>query len=207
MGNDEQSLDALVICRSCHALNRKVLIIDGAAAHCARCNNALYKTNSKILAHGIALAISALLLFFIASSLPMVKIELIGDYQLINLFGVIGVLFEHGFYLLGVVTALFIYVIPLSTVILQIVIFSLLKARQGKTCTGFLLVILAKILPWNMSEIFLVSVLVALVKLLSYAEIEIGAAFFALAAYVVINLYMIRIIDMNELWTLRAKIH
>ncbi len=206
-GMNEEELDALVICHGCHAVNHKIEIADGAQVHCAQCNGVLYKANSKFLQHSMALAISALLLFLIASTLPMVKIELIGDYQIISLFGVIGVLFDHGFYLLGVATALLIYVFPLLVIILQLAVFTLLKFSRGKTCTQFLLIILAKVLPWNMSEIFLVSVLVALVKLLSYAQIQVGAAFFALVGYVVINLYMNKAINMNELWTLKENTH
>jgi paraquat-inducible protein A len=58
-----------------------------------------------------------------------------------------------------------------------------------------------------MAEIFLVSILVSLVKLIGYAQIHIGVSFWALAAYVILDIYITRHIHISEIWMLRNRIY
>jgi paraquat-inducible protein A len=57
-----------------------------------------------------------------------------------------------------------------------------------------------------MTDIFLISILVALVKLIGYAQIHMGIAFWALMVFVLIDLYIVKSIQLSELWMLRKRI-
>ncbi len=65
---------------------------------------------------------------------------------------------------------------------------------------------LSHITPWSMTDIFLISILVALVKLIGYAQIHMGIAFWALMVFVLIDLYIVKSIQLSELWMLRKRI-
>ena len=69
-----------------------------------------------------------------------------------------------------------------------------------------LLVGLSYMKPWSMNDIFLISILVALVKLIGYAQIHMGIAFWALVVFVLLDIYMTRYIHLNEIWMLRKQI-
>ena len=69
-----------------------------------------------------------------------------------------------------------------------------------------LLILLSHITPWNMSDIFLISILVALVKLIGYAQIHMGMAFWALMVFVLIDLYVTKSIHVSEIWMLRKRV-
>ena len=82
----------------------------------------------------------------------------------------------------------------------------LMKIRRGEKEVEGLLIILAKILPWNMTEIFLISVFVALVKLIGYAQIHFGLSLWALIVFVAFDLYLSKSISIDELWRAKKRI-
>jgi len=82
-----------------------------------------------------------------------------------------------------------------------------MKAGRGEVLTKELLVLLARIQPWHMSDIFLISILVAVVKLFNMAEIYFGASFWTLIVFVLIDIYMTRNIHLGELWVLRDHVY
>ena len=57
-----------------------------------------------------------------------------------------------------------------------------------------------------MGDIFLISILVALVKLIGYAQIHMGVSFVALIFFVLLDLYITKTIHISEMWMLRKRI-
>ena len=57
-----------------------------------------------------------------------------------------------------------------------------------------------------MVDIFLISIMVALVKLIGFAEIHMGIAFWTLIVFVGIDLYIVKQIHISELWMLRKRL-
>jgi paraquat-inducible protein A len=78
--------------------------------------------------------------------------------------------------------------------------------KKGKKASKELLILLSHLSPWSMREIFLVSILVALVKLIGYAQIHMGVAFWALMVFVLLDLYLTRTIHISEIWMLRKRL-
>ena len=203
---NEEVLDNLIICHQCHTLHEEVPIKDGSKALCSECGTVLYRYDSKLIDHGLALGITALIFFALANFFPIVKIELLGHEQFITIPKTFLSLFEQGFYIVGMLVAFLIFFFPLMVFTLYAVIFLLLKFRRGKQLTKELLVLLSHALKWNMSDIFLISILVALVKLIGYAQIRMGVAFWALLVYVAIDIYLTKQIRLSEIWMFRKRI-
>jgi len=203
---NEESLDNLIICHQCHTLHEEVPIKDGSKALCGECGTVLYRYDSKLIDHGLALSITALIFFAVANFFPIVKIELLGHEQFITIPKTFLSLFEQGFYIVGLLVAFLIFFFPLMVFTLYATIFLLLKFRRGKKLTKELLVLLSHALKWNMSDIFLISILVALVKLIGYAQIQMGLAFWALLVYVAIDIYLTKQIRLSEIWMFRKRI-
>ncbi len=204
---NEALLDNLIICPQCHTLHEEVPIADGSKALCRECGTLLYRYDSKLLDHGMALSVAALILYMIANLFPIVKIELLGHSQYITIPKTIWTLFEQGFYLVGLLCLFLILIFPFMVFTLYGVIFFFLKLRRGRRLTKELLVLLSYALRWNMSDIFLISILVALVKLIGYAQIEMGIAFWALTLYVGIDIYLTRAVRLPEIWMLHKRIY
>jgi paraquat-inducible protein A len=81
-----------------------------------------------------------------------------------------------------------------------------LKMKRGAKVTKELLVLLSHIRPWSMADIFFISILVALVKLVAFGQMHIGIAFWALMIFVAIDIYITKSIHLSEIWMLRKRI-
>ena len=203
---NEDALDNLIICHKCFTLHVEAPIKDGSKACCSACGSILYRYDSKLVNHGLALSITGLIVFALANFFPLVQIEILGTGQFITIPKTIFSLFDSGFYFVGLVCAFLIFIFPLMIFIINLILFSLLKLERGEKWTKELLILLAHITPWSMADIFLVSILVSLVKLIGYAQIHIGIAFWSLMVFVLIDLYLIKRVHLSEIWLLRKRI-
>jgi paraquat-inducible protein A len=203
---NEDELDNLIICHRCHTLHKEIEIQDGSKACCRECKTVLYRYDSRLAEHGLALSISALIFFVLANFFPLVKIEILGHEQFITIIKTISSLFENGFFIVGLILSFLIFVFPLMIITIYMTIFLLLKLRKGEKLSKELLILLSHISPWSMMDIFLVSILVALVKLIGYAQIHMGIAFWALIVFVLLDIYLTRTIHISEIWMLRKRV-
>jgi paraquat-inducible protein A len=203
---NEDVLDELVICPQCHTLHKEIPIKDGAKACCSECGRVMYRYDSRLAEHGLALSITALIFFAVANFFPLVKIELLGSEQFITIPKTILSLFDNGFYVVGMICAFLIFIFPLMIFSLYLLIFTLLKFGVREQLSKELLVLLSRLKPWSMSDIFLISILVALVKLIGYAQIHMGISFWALIVFVLLDIYLTRNIHISEIWMLRKRV-
>ena len=203
---NEDELDNLILCKQCHTLHEEVTIKDGTKACCSKCGAILYRNDSKLLDHGLALSMTGFIFFMLANLFPLVKIEILGHEQFITITQTFISLFDSGFYVVGLICSFLIFIFPLMIFTINMIIFILLKRQREEKLSKELLLLLSHITPWNMSDIFLISILVALVKLIGYAQIHMGMAFWALMAFVLIDLYLTKSIHVTEIWRLRKRI-
>jgi len=203
---NEDMLDNYIICQMCSTLHEEVPIADGSRACCSSCGTVLYHHDRRLIENGLSLSITGFIFFIIANSFPLVKIEILGHEQFITLSKTFVALFENEFYIVGMICLFFIFIFPLMIFGINIILFTLLKFRVHKDMIKDLLILLGYIKPWSMSDIFLVSILVALVKLIGYAQINMGVSFWGLIVFVLIDLYITRTIHLSEIWMLRKRL-
>ncbi|WP_309496563.1 paraquat-inducible protein A [Sulfurovum sp.] len=203
---NEDALDNYIICHQCFTLHEEVPIEDGSKACCTECGGILYRYDSKLISHGLALSITGLIFFILANVFPLIQMDILGTEQFITMPKTIFSLIDNGFYLVGFLCLFLIFIFPLMIFLINIVLFLLLKLERGRKTTKELLILLAHITPWSMADIFLISILVALVKLVAFGQIHIGIAFWALMIFVLIDVYITKRIHLSELWILRKRI-
>jgi paraquat-inducible protein A len=204
---NEDDLDNLILCHQCYTLHKEVPIADGTKACCSECGGILYRYDSRLVDHGLAWSIAGLIFFTLANLFPIVQIELLGHEQFITIPKTFVALFDNKFYIVGLLCAFLIFIFPLMIFMVNILLFLLLKLQKAHAFTKDLLILLSHIKPWSMSDIFLISILVALVKLIGYAQIHMGIAFWALLIYVAIDLYITKQIHVSEIWMLRKRLY
>ena len=203
---NEEALDNFIICHQCFTLHEEEPIKDGSKACCTECGGILYRYDTKLIDHGIALSITGLIFFILANVFPLVQIEILGSEQFITIPKTIFSLLDSGFYIVGLLCTFLIFIFPLMIFTINLILFTLLKLERGEKWTQELLVLLSHITPWSMIDIFFISILVALVKLIGYAQIHMGIAFWALMVFVLIDIYIVKRIHLSEIWMLRKRI-
>jgi paraquat-inducible protein A len=204
---NEIPLDKLIICSECHTLHRKIKLKDAKAAYCEECEKLLYHHHDNLKEKAFALALATLITFLMASSFAIVKIEMNGVWHGLTLPFVFMTLFKEEFFVVGMIVSFLIFVIPMLYIVIYTFIMVLMNLRSGKETVRKLLVTLAMLRPWNMIEIFLISILVALIKLIGYAQIQFGVSFWALVAFILLDIYLTKAIRLADLWDLWDEIY
>ncbi|CAA6800883.1 MAG: Paraquat-inducible protein A [uncultured Sulfurovum sp.] len=203
---NEGDLDNLILCHQCYTLHEEIPISDGSKACCSECGGILYRYDSKLIDHGLAWSVTGFIFFVLANLFPLVKIDVLGHEQFITIPKTFMALIENEFFLVGILCAFLIFIFPLMIFLINMILFLLLKMGKAEKVTKELLILLAYIKPWSMSDIFLISILVALVKLIGYAQIHMGISFWALLLFVGIDLYITKSIHISEVWMLRKHV-
>ncbi|HSR74088.1 MAG TPA: paraquat-inducible protein A [Sulfurovum sp.] len=203
---NEDALDNFIICKQCYTLHHEIPVEDGIKARCAECGAILYRYDTKLIEHSLALSITGLIFFALANAFPLVQIEILGHEQFISIPKTLISLFDNGFYVVGIICSFLIFIFPLMIFSINTVLFILFKTKRAEKLSKELLILISHIAPWSMSDIFLISILIALVKLIGYAQIHMGIAFWALILFVLIDLYIAKNMHISELWMLRKRV-
>ena len=204
--NINNELDKLIICPNCNTLHKKIDLPKGKSAKCQNCGVVLYRNDGKILNYSISLGITGLILFFISNLFPLVKMSFLGHEQFVTIPSMIKALFDNGFYVVGLVVLLIIFLLPIVILVLYITFSIMMLMKSGEKASKNILIMLSRLLPWNMMEVFLLAILVSVTKLSGYVDVDVGISFWSLAVFIVFDVYLIKNIHMGQLWDLRYRV-
>ena len=204
---DEIDLSRLILCPKCDALHKKVRLPHNSSAKCRSCGAVLYRYDQRVLERSFALAITGLMLFIVANLFPLVRIDLLGVERHVSIISMLLTLVDNSFYVVGIVVAFLVLIFPFMSIAIFILLLLLLIMGVGYELSRDLLILLSKVLPWSMLEIYLVSILVTLVKLIGVVEIHFGLSFWALTLFVILDIYLSKSIHIGELWEIRERVY
>ncbi len=201
----DKELDELVVCKKCATLHKKIILEKNTKAICTTCKSTLYRKHEELLSKSLALSLSTLILFITANMFPIITITLGGVNSDITLLSVFFTMIDNGFYFTALLSFFVVFLLPLLIIINFILLLIFMKLKIFEKSVEKMLVFLSMLLPWNMVEIFLISILVAIVKLIGYAYINFGISFWALVFFVIIDIYLSKNISMIALWGLKER--
>ncbi len=196
----ETVLLSLVACHECDLLHEKHELAVGEVARCARCNAFLYSNKHNSIDKALAVSLAALIMFVVANAFPFLAISVSGNTQSISVLSAVLALSAGGMWVLGLLCFGFILLIPLLRVIG--LLYLLLPLRFSYRLPGSELVFrgIVAMSPWSMMEIYLLGAVVALVKLASMANIELGLSFWAFALLNMLSALAAQMVDTHTLW-------
>jgi len=198
LSNEE--LDQFIICKKCETLHKKIPLHQGGKALCSKCNTLIYKRDDNMMEKTLALVLTSLISLIIAFTFTIISININGLEQSLSLISLFYVLLEHQQYIVGLMFLFLIVLFPIIMLYCMFLILFFMKIKKYGYAVKRLLILLSHLKPWNMLDIFFISLLVAMVKLFDYARIELGIAFVALALTLVLELIIIKNINFDELW-------
>lgn len=176
-----------VLCHECHLHVSLPLLQHKQAALCPRCGFQLTVFHHNASQKIMALATTSLIFLFASVPFKFLSFSANGQYQSIDILGSLWILVEKDYGLLAAVQAFAVLILPafvLGSLLYLLVPLSFgFRPKKAK----FMLSILFKLLPWTMAEIFLIGVLVSLIKIVSMADIGLGASFYA---YLLFSIFM-----------------
>jgi paraquat-inducible protein A len=190
----------LIACHECDLLQREAALPQGGVARCGRCGAELYRSHPHSLERTLALTASAIVLFVIANSFPIVGLQLDGQVIQTTLFNTVRTLWDQD--MRSIAALVFVTTIAMPALQLSAITYLVLPLRMGRVPAHFGRVfrVLQTVRPWGMVEVFMLGVLVSLVKLAHLAGVVAGVALWSFAALMLVMAGITAVFDVRGLW-------
>lgn len=192
----------LLSCPACHLLTRAFRVTEKSRIYCPRCGERLHFRKPESLSRTWALLIAAVIFYIPANTIPIMKVTSMGVVQADTIMSGVIYFIKTGMWPI----ALVIFVASVFVPVLKLMILGFLlvsvqvKSRWRPRERTLLYRMIEAIGRWSMVDIFVVTLMVALVKIGALADIEAapGAVYFALV--VVITMFAAMNFDPRLIW-------
>ncbi len=192
----------LVSCHDCQLLSQSPRLKPGQRARCPRCGAELHQRKPNSLTRTWALVIAALILYIPANLLPMTITSTLGTVQADTIMSGVIYFLQHGSWGIALVIFIASVFVPLMKLLILIYLLLSIQLRsQWRPRDRTQLYRLTDVVGrWSMVDIYVVTILVALVKLGALANIDAGPASIYFAALVVITMLAAESFDPRLIW-------
>ena len=192
----------LTACHECDLLQREPILPPGGVACCPRCGAVLFRDIPDSVDRALAFTLGAAFLFIISNVFPIVGLEAAGIRSATSLYGAVEMIWKND---MEVVAALvFITTILIPAVEISLRLYVLLPLKLGQVPQGLaqILRLLQSVRPWSMTQVFILGVLVALVKLVHLAHVVPGIALWTFGGLIILLTGAVASFNMHELWNM-----
>ncbi|MGI9418206.1 MAG: paraquat-inducible protein A [Geminicoccaceae bacterium] len=192
---------------SCHGCDQLFHIHAGGHATCTRCGADLHKRKPNSIATGWALTAAACILYIPANTLPIMTVVHFGQGAPSTILGGVQLLIHAGMWPIAALVFFASVAVPvMKLVCLAYLLVSVQRRSTWRPRDRTLLYrIVEAVGRWSMVDIFMISILVALVSLGSIATIEPGAGAIAFAAVVIITMIAASAFDPRLIWDISEE--
>ncbi|NOR23722.1 MAG: paraquat-inducible membrane protein A [Desulforhopalus sp.] len=192
----------LVSCHDCHLLSRWPNLASDQTANCPRCGCALHQRKPNSIARTWALLIAAIILYIPANLLPMTITSALGTVSEDTIMSGVIYFVQSGSWEIALVIFTASVFVPFMKFLILIYLllsvqFKSIKRPKDRTV---LYRVTEAVGRWSMVDVYVVTILVALVKLGMLAEIEAGPAAFYFASVVVSTMVAAESFDPRLIW-------
>lgn len=196
---------SLQACEECGLVTEVPTIKAGYKVQCLRCEHTLMAQPRHVF-HAIqAYGISVLVMLALSCSFPFMSFSVQGLSQQVTLFDAAISMHHYQNTLLTVLLILCVLLLPLLYTLAQMYIHAQLAAKQaGKTVAigrlKWLCRYVYRLKPWLMADVFLAGILVAMVKIVSLADVWLGPSFWAFCLYSMLVIKFSSLINTAWIW-------
>ena len=191
----------LIACPRCDAVLRAVVPPPGGRSRCVRCGSTLIAPRGAALAHVVGLSVTSLVLMLAAVFLPFIGISAGGLRSDSSVFDAAMAFSGGPLSLLSLAVLAMIVLVPLARMGLTLwAVGPLALGRPPLAGARWAFRLDEEIKPWAMTEIFVIGVSIALVKIADLATVSIGPAFWLFAALVVVGVLQDALLDRWTVW-------
>ena len=193
-----------VACASCHDCGLLAHVPEEPGAHglCPRCGAELHERKPRSLERTLALVIAAFVCYVPANVLPVMTVTSLGKTQSDTIFSGVVYMLEHKMWPLAIILFTASIFVPMMKLgILSFLLFSVHRRSSWRPVERTRLYRLTEAIGrWSMVDIYVVTILVALVRLGNLATIEAGAGAIFFGAVVVITMLAAESFDPRLIW-------
>jgi paraquat-inducible protein A len=192
----------LISCPDCHLLSRTPKTVSPGFATCPRCGEVLHQRKPNSLVRTWSLVIAAMVFYVPANVLPITITSALGNVSADTIMSGVIYFIHSGSWEIALVifvASVFVPFLKFAILIYLLLSVQLKSIKRPKDRTRFYRFTEA-IGRWSMLDIYVVTILIALVKLGILANIEAGPAALYFAAVVVITMIAAESFDPRLIW-------
>jgi len=191
---------AVVACTTCNLLQRVEPLAQRTEAWCRRCGARLYRHKPNSRTRTAALALAALILYVPANAYPIMRMTYMGRTSENTIWSGCVELFRQGEYGVAIIVFCASIVFPLLKLLGLFFLVATAGSSRWQSDRGRVLRIVNAIGRWSMLDVFLLSIMVALVKLGNFATVFAGPGIAAFAAVVILTMLAAECFDSRTIW-------
>jgi len=189
----------VIACETCGLVQQLDNLPPRHRVQCARCDSILQRHRPNSRARTGALALAALLLYVPANIYPIITMEYMGRHTENTVWGGVKALYQdHMWYVAIIVFAASILVPLLKLIGLFFLVMN--RGRRWQKTRTWVYKTICQIGPWAMLDVFLLSVLVALIRFGRFATVIPGPGIYAFASVVVLTILASSNFDPRLIW-------
>ncbi len=199
----------LVGCHVCELVSRLPVLARGQEGRCRRCGALMHRRKPNSLSRSWALMLAAVVLYVPANVYPVMTVISFGRGAPSTILGGVSELLEGGMWPLALLVFFASITVPVLKLIgLAYLLVSVHRRARGRVRQRTVLYrIVEAVGRWSMIDIFMLSILVALVRLGSIATIEPGVGAISFAGVVVLTMFAAMSFDPRLLWDAAGANH
>lgn len=187
-------------CPECGLFQRLAALPRGAVARCGRCGAVLRRRRTDPVGRSLALAVTGLLLFALAVSLPFMDVDVGGRGRETTLLTGPYELEQQGFWELGLAVLIVTVAAPLARLLALTYVLVGLRLPTPPRHLFAVFRWVEWLGPWSMIEVFLLGVFVAYTRLVAIAHIDVGGAIYALGGLMLAMAAADAVLDHEAVW-------
>jgi paraquat-inducible protein A len=187
-------------CPDCGLFQRMPPLPHGSVARCPRCGAMLRRRRTDPVGRSLALALTGLLLFGLALSLPFIEVDVGGQTRATSLLTGPTELEQNGVWELAVAVLVTTLGAPLGRLLALAYVLLGLQLRHPPRHLYAVFRWVEWLSPWSMIEVFLLGVFVAYTRLIALAHVEVGGAVLALGALMLATAAAEGALDHEAVW-------
>ena len=189
-----------MVCHECDLLLAVPALGVGQKAYCPRCNYLLAAHRPHASTMVFAFAVSGLFFLVLSAAFPFLGFSASGQERTVTLLQSILILVTEDLPSLAAIIFAAIVLIPATFLIGAVYVSVALKLKRLLPGTAAVLRWTLILMPWSMGEIFLISILVAFVKIVTIADVSLGLSFWSYLLFTVCITVVILYPDKRRLW-------
>ena len=192
-------MSEVMACNTCGLVQQMGPVPPGSQAVCARCENELARVSAASRTRTAAFALAALFLYAPANLYPIMTMEYMGRHTENTIWGGVNLLYIEGMWYVAAIVFVASILAPLLKLIGLFFLVSIREARWQKSRT-WIYKFICQIGPWAMLDVFLLSILVALIRFGKFATVIPGAGVYAFVSVVMLTLLASSSFDPQLIW-------
>ncbi len=189
-----------IVCHECDLLQGLPELPTGHKASCARCGCTLATRPADPIARPLALTIAALLVLVVANTEPLMGLSVVGRHASTTIIGGAYQMWVEGQELTAVIVAFCAVIAPAGYLFSLLIVLLAVRRPPAPSWVGGMLRWAERARPWAMTEVMMLGILVALIKIAELAKVEAGIGMVAVGVLMLLFPAILSSIDSEALW-------